>query len=38
VARGGAEGGDHADGYAQYLQPRKPPIFQVERRSLPRRG
>ena len=38
VARGGAEGGDHADGYSQYLQPRKPPTFQVERRSLPRRG
>ena len=38
VARGMAEGEDHADGYARYLQPRKPPSFQVERRSLPRRG
>jgi RNA recognition motif-containing protein len=38
VARGMAEGEDHADGYARYLQPRKPPTFQVERRSLPPRG
>ena len=38
VPRGVAEGEDHADGYARYLQPRKPPTFQVERRTLPRRG
>jgi len=38
VARGIAEGEDHADGYARYLPPRKPSTFQVERRSLPRRG
>ena len=37
-ARGAAEDGDHADGYSRYLQPRKPPTFHVERRSLPRRG
>jgi RNA recognition motif-containing protein len=38
VPRGMAESEDHADGYARYLQPRNPPTFQVERRSLPRRG
>jgi RNA recognition motif-containing protein len=38
VARGDADGGDHADGYSRYLEPRKPSTFQVERRSLPRRG
>jgi len=37
VPRGMADE-DHADGYARYLQPRNPPTFQVERRSLPRRG
>ena len=38
VARATNGDGDHADGYSRYLQPRKPPSFQVERRSLPRRS
>jgi RNA recognition motif-containing protein len=38
VARAGAEGAGSARDFVPYLQPRKPPTFQVERRSLPRRG
>ena len=38
LAPAAVEGGYHPDGYTRYLQPRKPPTFQVERRSLPRRG
>ena len=38
VARATSGDGEHADGYSRYLQPRKPPSFQVERRSLPRRS
>jgi RNA recognition motif-containing protein len=38
VPRAGAEGEGPARDFAPYLQPRKPPTFQVERRSLPRRG
>jgi len=38
VARATSEDGENADGYTRYLQTRKPPAFQVERRSLPRRG
>jgi RNA recognition motif-containing protein len=38
VARAAAEGEGSARDFVPYLQPRKPPTFQVERRSLPRRG
>jgi RNA recognition motif-containing protein len=38
VARAVAEGEDTARDFIPRLQPRKPPTFQVERRSLPRRG
>jgi RNA recognition motif-containing protein len=38
VPRGVAEGENPAHDFAASLQPRKPPTFQVERRSLPRRG
>jgi RNA recognition motif-containing protein len=38
VARSGAEGEGSARDFVPHLQPRKPPTFQVERRSLPRRG
>jgi RNA recognition motif-containing protein len=38
VARAGAEGENMARDIVPRLQPRKPPTFQVERRSLPRRG
>jgi RNA recognition motif-containing protein len=38
VARAGAEGESAAHDFAPYMTPRKPPTFQVERRSLPRRG
>ena len=38
VARAGAEGENMARDFVPRLQPRKPPTFQVERRSLPRRG
>jgi len=38
VARATSGDGDDADGYNRFLQPRRPPTFQVERRSLPRRG
>jgi RNA recognition motif-containing protein len=38
VARAVAEGEDKARDFIPSLQPRKPPTFQVERRSLPRRS
>jgi RNA recognition motif-containing protein len=38
VPRAVAEGEDTARDFIPRLQPRKPPTFQVERRSLPRRG
>ena len=38
VPRAVVEGEDTARDFAPRLQPRKPPTFQVERRSLPRRG
>jgi RNA recognition motif-containing protein len=38
VARAGAEGENMAHDFVPYMAPRKPPTFQVERRSLPRRG
>ena len=38
VARAAAEGEGSARDFVPHLQPRKPPTFQVERRSLPRRG
>jgi len=38
VARTGGEGEDTDRDFLPRLQPRKPPSFQVERRSLPRRG
>jgi len=38
LAPAAVEGGYHPDGYTRYLQPRKPPTFLVERRTLPRRG
>ena len=38
VARAGAEDEDTARDFIPRLQPRKPPTFQVERRSLPRRS
>jgi RNA recognition motif-containing protein len=38
VPRAVVEGENPAHDFAASLQPRKPPTFQVERRSLPRRG
>ena len=38
VARAGGEDERPADFSYRHLQPRKPPTFQVERRSLPRRS
>lgn len=38
VPRAVAEGENTAPDFLPRLQPRKPPTFQVERRSLPRRG
>jgi cold-inducible RNA-binding protein len=38
VPRAVAEGENTARDFLPRLQPRKPPTFQVERRSLPRRG
>ena len=38
VARADAEGEDTARDFVPRLQPRTPPTFQVERRSLPRRS
>jgi RNA recognition motif-containing protein len=38
VMRPAAEGEDVAQNFVPRLTPRKPPAFQVERRSLPRRG
>jgi RNA recognition motif-containing protein len=38
VPRATVEGGNTAGDFVPHLQPRKPPTFQVERRSLPRRG
>ena len=38
VAGAAAEGENAAGDFVPRLQPRKPPTFQVERRSLPRRG